>query len=59
MYCHFFKIMKGPETSFQLELHEYLSKFYFDASYGSKETIESVLLRMCSNTYNDVTDFEV
>ena len=50
LYCYFNKIIKGPGTSFQFvtlsprhvrdvchAAHQYLTKFHFDSTFGSKE----------------------
>ena len=71
LYCHYNKITKGPGTSFQSPAlsqkhvrnvchtaHQYLTKFYSDSAQDSKETSKSVT-PLSSNTYDDVTDFEI
>ena len=55
LYCQFNKIIQGPGTSFQFPalnqkhvrnvchtIHQHLTKFYFDATKDSKETVKSV-----------------
>ena len=71
LYCHFNKIIKGPASSFQSTalsrkyirivchtVYWYLTKFHFDSTSDSKESIE-VYLPLWSNVYDDVTDFEI
>ena len=71
LYCHFNKIIKGPASSFQSPalsrkyvrivchtVHCYLTKFHFDSTSDSKESIK-VYLPLWSNAYDDVTDFEI
>ena len=69
-YCHFNKIIKGSEASFQSPAlsqrhvknvchtaHQYLTKYHFDSTQHSKET--SISVSIYSNAYDDITDFEI
>ena len=71
LYFYFNKIMNGPGTNFQSPAlsqqhvrnvchtaHKYLTKFHFDSTQDSKE-ISIMQLPLCSNDYDDVTDFEI
>ena len=68
---YFKKIIKRPGSKFQSPelsrkyvqnvchtVHQYLAKSHFDSSQDSKEISMRVTL-LCSNVYDDVTDFEI
>ena len=70
-HCNFNKIIKAFATSFQSPAmskkhvingchtaHQYLAKFHYDSTQDLKEISLSVT-PLCSNAYDDVTDFEI